>query len=170
MKALEVYLGSDGALTKLYYAELEKRGPAGLVAVNLFRAQKCSTRAKVYRGRGYRGMAYDRKSWSMGNLVNILKQHGAALGISFGWKADPLTPFGDEPSWVLYVDLPQGQVSFHSPSRGEGPEYVGEWDGRRLSQERIIQFCDQVYCYDPDTLAVRSVSETDAADGAGGVA
>src|SRR5207253_3086437 len=113
------------------YAELEKRGPAGLVAVNLFRAQKCSTRAKVYRGRSYRDMAYDRKSWSMGNLVEILKLHGAALAIAFGWRADPLTPFGDAPSWVLYIDLPQGQVSFHSPSRGEGPEYICAWDGQR---------------------------------------
>lgn len=65
MKALEVFNGSEGAITRAYYAALEQRGAAGIVAVNLFRAQKCSTRAKKYRGgiRGvgsYRGMAYDK--------------------------------------------------------------------------------------------------------------
>lgn len=145
MKALEIFLGSDGELTKRYYAKLEKRGPLGLVALNLFRAQKCSSRAKVYRGRGYRGAAYDRKSWSMQNLVEILAKHAEELAIGYGWKADPDTPFGDAPSWVLYIDLPQGQVSFHSPTRFDGPDYTGEWDGQHHSADRIIQFCDSVY-------------------------
>lgn len=69
MNAADVYAGSDGELTKRYYSELETKGPIGLVAMNLFRAQKCSARAKVYRGgvrgRGsYKSMAYERKSWS----------------------------------------------------------------------------------------------------------
>ena len=33
------------------------------------------------------------------------------------------------PMAILYIDLPTGQVSFHSPNRGEGPEYEGGWDG-----------------------------------------
>jgi len=96
--------------------------------VNLFRAQKCSTRAKVYRGglRGigsFRSLAYQRKAWSMKNLCDCLAEHGSELGINFGWKRDPNTPLHDAPSWVLYVDLPQGQVSFHSPTRYAGPDY-----------------------------------------------
>jgi hypothetical protein len=150
MKAIDVYSGSDGALTTLYYAKLSQRGPIGLVALNLFRAQKCSARAKVYRGgiRGkgsYKSMAYDRKSWSMGNLSDTLAVHAENLEIRWGWKEDPSTPFGERASWVLYVDLPQGQVSFHSPSRGKGPEYLGEWDGQRKSAERVIEFCDSIY-------------------------
>jgi hypothetical protein len=149
MKAIEVYCGSDGELTKRYYGELEKRGPIGLVAMNLFRAQKCSTRAKTYRG-GIRGqgsfkrMAYDRKAWSMDNLVAILEKHAVELNITFGWKKDIDVLFGDDPSWVLYIDLPQGQVSFHSPARGKGPDYPGRFDGLRKSAERIIEFCDSV--------------------------
>ena len=46
---------------------------------------------------------------------------------------------------VLYVDLPNGQVSFHSPERFDGPDYLGEWDGLRMSEERIIQFCQEVF-------------------------
>ena len=67
MTAAEVYQGSDGELTRRYYTELENRvGILGLVAVNLFRAQNCSSRAKVYRGgvrgRGsYKSMAYEKK-------------------------------------------------------------------------------------------------------------
>lgn len=149
MTALEVYAGSDGELTKRYYAELSARGPIGLVAMNLFRAQKASSRAKVYRG-GIRGqgsfkrMAYDKKSWSMEQLVEILGKHGSELNITYGWKQDLRVLFGEEASWVLYVDLPTGQVSFHSPTRGSGPDYPGQWDGLRESAGRIVRFCDRV--------------------------
>lgn len=146
MTAAQVYETSDGTLTRRYYAELEKRGAAGLVALNLFRAQKCSSRAKVYRGgvRGvgsYRGMAYERKQWSIDQLAQILTTHGAELGLKWGWKRDPKQSFIP---WVLYVDLPQGQVSFHSPVRRGGPDYPGDWDGEHKSAERILAFCDQV--------------------------
>jgi hypothetical protein len=150
MKAVEVFAGSDGEATKRFYAALEREGHRGIVAVNLFRAQKCSTRAKVYRGgirgRGsYKAMAYDRKNWSLSELCKALSAHGDVLGITYGWKQDPATLFGEDPSWVLYVDLPEdGQVSFHARSRGEGPEYAGEWDQQHGSQTRILQFCDRI--------------------------
>ena len=155
MKAIEVFAQSNGELTKRYYVELEKRGSLGLIAVNLFRAQKTSTRAKLYRGRRYKDAAYDTKTWSMQNLVKILADRWPELWReniesgadrpTYGWKEDPETLFGERASWVLYVDLPQGQVSFHSPTRLDGPDYVGEWDGQRKSAERILAFCDSVY-------------------------
>jgi hypothetical protein len=146
LKAIQVYQASDGQLTKRFYAELEKRGPAGHVAVNLFRAQKCSTRAKVYRGRRFKNAAYDTKQWAMQNLTAILAKHAEELWIIWGWKQDPSTVFGEQASWVLYVELPrQGQVSFHSPTRGAGPDYASAFDGQHKSAERIIAFCDQVY-------------------------
>jgi hypothetical protein len=43
-----IYHGSNGALTVDLYARLEALGPAGIVAMNLFRAAKASERAKVY--------------------------------------------------------------------------------------------------------------------------
>jgi hypothetical protein len=147
MKALDVYGGSDGKLTTRYYEELQARGPVGVIALNLFRAQKCSSRAKVYRGgiRGkgsYKGMAYDRKNWSMGNLCTALAAHADALGIRWGWKPDGAQEYH---SWVLYVDLPMGQVSFHAASRGTGPDYAGDWDGQHASADRILTFCDGVF-------------------------
>jgi hypothetical protein len=150
MKALDVFLGSDAEVTKAYYAALAKRGPAGDVAVNLMRAQKCSTRAKKYRGgiRGvgsYRSMAYETKSWAMENLCKVLAEHGKRLRIRFGWKLDPDVLFGERPSWVLYIDLPQGQVSFHCPSRLSPHDYAGEWDREHRSEERVIAFCDSVF-------------------------
>jgi hypothetical protein len=72
MMALEIYAGSDGEATKRLYAELEALGLVGVIAMNLFRACKASARAKVYRGGGYRGMAYDKKQWSIGQLVEAL--------------------------------------------------------------------------------------------------
>ena len=119
------------------------------------RAQKCSTRAKKYRG-GVRGLgsysrlAYETKSWAMENLCGILDKYGRALKIRFGWKQDPDIVFGERPSWVLYVDLPQGQVSFHAPSRLSPHDYGGDWDREHKSEERILAFCDSVYDHGVD--------------------
>lgn len=148
MNSSRVFHGSDGATTRRFYAELERRGPIGFVAMNLFRAQKCSRRAKKYGpyagvgGKSYRDLAYERKGYSLKLLSEALALHSALLGISFGWSRDEAQAYN---KWVLYVDLPAGQVSFHSPERYEGPDYPGGWDGRRLSEERIIMFCQQVY-------------------------
>ena len=144
MKAIEVFSQNDGGITKSYYAELSACGPIGRVAVALFRAQKRSSRAKDYRRGKWRRAAYDVKQWSIDQVCLELAENGAALGIRHGWRIDPDVVFGSEPSYVLYVDLPQGQVSFHLPSRGKGTEYAGEWDRSHRSAERIIEFCDTV--------------------------
>lgn len=147
MNAYDVYAGSDGELTKQFYEELQRRGPLGVIAMNLFRAQKCSSRAKVYRGgrggRRFRDMAYERKEWSLKLLTEALQQHAGAFGIVFGWGRDDAQNLNP---WVLYVELPDiGQVSFHSPTRHVGPDYPSEWDGQHLSAERVIKFCQVVY-------------------------
>jgi hypothetical protein len=157
VNAFEVFKSSDGELTKRYYAKLEACGPIGVVAVNLFRAQKCSTRAKAYRGglRGvgsFRSMAYERKAWAMQNLCRVLVKHGGELGIPFGWKRDANTPLRGDASWILYIDLPQGQVSFHSPARYEGPEYPGDWDKVHANCERVLVFCGSVFATQPQAM------------------
>jgi hypothetical protein len=146
LRASYVWQQSDGDVTREFYRRLAEKGPIGHVALNLFRANKCSARAKQYRGglpgRGsFHNMAYERKSWSIGVLSEILKKYGRAAGIRWGWKVDLGTPGY---SYVIYVDLPQGQVSFHNSHRLAGPDYPGEWDGQKLSTERIVQFCDAV--------------------------
>ncbi len=150
MNPLDVYKASDGEATKALYARLEAAGPIGIIAMNLFRACKCSERAKAYRGgirgRGsFKSMAYDRKAWSMQNLATALAEHGAALGFAWGWKEDPETLFGERASWVLYIDTPQGQCSFHSPDRGAGPDYPSGWDQQRgMTTQRVIDFAGAV--------------------------
>lgn len=138
----QVYEGSDGEATKRLYAMLEHFGAAGAVAINLFRAQKCSARAKVYRGGGFRGAAYDRKQWSMDNLCQILAGKADEIGVKWGWKEDPEQAFH---KWVLYIDLPIGQVSFHTASRGAGPDYAGEWDGSHQSPNRVVRFVASLF-------------------------
>lgn len=154
VRARVVYEASNGDATKSYYSKLQERGAAGIVAMNLFRAQKCSTRAKLYRGRQYRSAAYERKSWSMGLLVDCLLEHGVNLGIEFGWGVDRSAH--DEHQTVLYIDLPQGQVSFHTTSRGNGPDYKRDWDGARgESPVRILAYCDSVMGLEPEPSAPR---------------
>ncbi|MGR4927364.1 hypothetical protein ACIPUD_11210 [Bradyrhizobium sp. CAR08] len=142
---LAIYEGSDGEATKAMYVELETMGPIGLVAINLFRACKTSGRAKNYRGRRYKGAAYDTKQWSMENLAKVLSEHGDALGIVWGWERDEKQEFHN---WVLYVDTPRlrGQVSFHTAARGQGPDYPGAWDGvKDVAAQRICRFLADVF-------------------------
>lgn len=52
-------------------------------------------------------------------------QAAAENGVVFGWA-----PSGSlHVPWIVYFELPSGQVSFHSDTRGEGPDYGGSWDG-----------------------------------------
>ena len=92
MTVHEIYIGSDGDATKALYERLATLGPAGVVALNLFRAVKCSTRAKKY-SRRFKGEAYDRKNWSLANLCQELAKSADALGIVWGWKIDPEQDF-----------------------------------------------------------------------------
>jgi len=135
-RAEDVFQQSNGAVTVAYYRRLIERGPMGIIAMNLFRASKTSSRAKAYRGKRFRYASYDVKNYSIQQLCQSLGKH-----LPWGWKRDPYTP-GFE--WVLYVDLPTGQVSFHSGSRLAGPDYHGDWDGQKCSTERVLKFCNQV--------------------------
>jgi hypothetical protein len=128
IEIMQVYEGSNGDATKALYDRLTALGPVGIVATNLFRAHKNSARAKVYRGGGYRGQAYERKQWAMDNLARELAAHGDVLQGAWGWAEDAKQEYH---RWVLYVDLPTGQVSFHTAARGEGPDYTKPWDGVR---------------------------------------
>lgn len=137
---VRVYQGSSGDDTRALCARLEALGDLGRVAAFLFRAQKASERAKVYRGGGYRVAAYERKSWAMRELVAVLEGETLTHGrIRWGWGQDLEQRIH---KWVLYVELPTGQVSFHTDARGDGPDYPPGWDGRPgQSPDRILRWC-----------------------------
>lgn len=133
-----IYGGSSGDDTKELYQELVELGDVGIIAVNLFRACKTNERAKVYRGGGYRQESYSRKSWSLENLSKVLAAKADEIGLKWGWGRDDAQPRFPE---VLYIELPTGQVSFHNPTRFEGPNFAGEWDGsREQASERILRW------------------------------
>lgn len=131
-----VFARRDGGATMDHCIELALRGAIGSVAVAMYQAQYTSSRAKSYRRRG-RNESYDRKNVTLVRAPGILE----AGQIVYGWKTDPNQEYHNQ---VLYVDLPTGQVSFHSATRGYGPDYQGDWDGLQESQSRIFEFCDQV--------------------------
>lgn len=140
MTVMEVYEGSSGQATLDLYAKLEKLGPVGVVALNLFRAQKASARAKVYR-RKFKGVAYEKKNWSLKLLCDALTGHAPNFGLTFGWREDPNQEYHN---WVLYVDLPTGQVSFHSANALSAQRYDRPWDSSGDSASRIVQFVQRV--------------------------
>lgn len=137
----EIYAGSDGLATKDLYAKLEALGPMGVIAVNIFRACKASERAKRYRGGNshgrFKAQAYEKKNWSLRQLCDAL----AKSDLIWGWKEDPTQEFH---KWMLYINLPTGQVSFHAASQLTPERYYGEWDGAHASAKRIIAFADGV--------------------------
>ena len=141
MTASEVFHQNDGKVTKAFYVRLDALGPLGKIATALFRCQKRSSIAKKYRGGRYRRAAYDVKNWSLGELCKLLAAHGEDLGIVWGWREDPHQEYHNQ---VLYVETSQGQCSFHSAERLEGPDYPGDWDGKHASEDRIIRFADEV--------------------------
>lgn len=140
MNPWQVYKQQNGEVTKAYYAEMNAKGYAGMLAVALFRAQKRSDAAKRYRkGPGYKTAAYDVKNWSISQVVAILQRHN--FGFQWGWRKDPKSP--GHP-WVLYVNLPTGQCSFHTAERLAGPDFTGAWVPGDGSLTAILLYCEQV--------------------------
>jgi hypothetical protein len=139
VKAVDIFTQNDGELTKAYYAKLAQCGHAGELAVALFRCQKRSSAAKKYRGGKFRHAAYDVKNWSLSEVARLLQKDN--LGMAWGWGYDENAPNFEH---VLYVEIPTGQVSFHTGERLNGPAYSRPWDGFHMSKERICRFCDSV--------------------------
>lgn len=119
---------------------LERLSQEGKIAALLFRAQYASSRAKRFTGRHSRSRAYDNKGEYLEKLCQVLLDN--SCGLVWGWGTD-CAP--NMPSDVLYVDLPQGQISFHSLDRFEGPDYLSRWDGLDVSERRILLFCEQIW-------------------------
>lgn len=138
MEARYVFNQNDGDVTKTYYAKMNAIGIEGELAVALFRAQKRSVAAKRYKGRKFTRSAYDVKNWSLGEVCRILSKD---IGMIWGWKYDSKAVNFE---WVLYVELPQGQCSFHSPDRLTGPDFTGSWRPARPSHEVIADYCDSI--------------------------
>jgi hypothetical protein len=147
LKARNVFDGSNGGQTRSFCCALEKTGQLGKIAAELFRIQKASTRAKVYGGGikvkygkvSYRTLAYARKGDCLSALCYLLQADNC--GLTWGWGYDSKQQLA---KCVLYIDLPLGQVSFHSTDRFAGPKYQGEWDKEYKSEQRILSFCDKV--------------------------
>lgn len=145
----EVYDGSNGAATRWLCAEFEQNGHIGRIAAALFNAQKTSSRAREYQGGiecpggltiPFTEIAYRRKAVIVERLADLLARDDC--GMVWGWSVNPRQPIAQH---VLYIDLPQGQVSFHSVRRFIGRDYPGAWDGMNANEDRIIQFCETVW-------------------------
>lgn len=136
MTSKEAMKTGSGEKVVEFLFELGARAEQGAIASALFRAQNNSSRAK--RGRRGRRDRYSNKNEALAALVmslDIFKQH------KFGWGYDEATIGYPH---VLYVELPQGQVSFHSAKRFAGPIHDREWDSERASADRIAGYCDSV--------------------------
>lgn len=135
-RIITIYQASNAAATVELYRQLAEIGPAGELAVNLLRACKKSERAKVYTRR-YKGASYDGKQWAMGEICRVLVAHPHIVP-AWGWGLDEKQPYHRH---VLYVELPNGQVSFHTDERGAGPDYGRPWDGKPgVSAQRACSF------------------------------
>lgn len=144
-----IFFGSDGVATRRFCTELRKQGQIGRIAAALFTVQKASNRAKRYHGGipsddgatlPYKDLAYCRKRTFLKQLAELLAHRDC--GLTWGWGLDLKQP---QANHVLYIDLPQGQVSLHSVQRFVGPDYPGDWDGQNATEDRVLQFCASVW-------------------------
>lgn len=91
------------------------------------------------RSRAARSSDYVRKQQRLREACT----HAQEAGVPFGWSRDDCL---DAP-WVAYFDLSTGQVSFHSPVREAGPDYLGQWDGKRSTLARLVdallEYCNR---------------------------
>lgn len=148
MTARQVLASSCAADTRDFKKRLTQCGPEGILASLLFSAYKTSSRAKQYRGGircssgriSFRDLSYDRKAEHLNKLAEFLSQH-ESLVKGWGWGTDPDNV---DARYVLYIDLPGGQVSFHSCKKYTRQVYPGQWDGQNASEQRILAFCDQL--------------------------
>lgn len=139
----------DSEQTMDFVTALSMRGSEGALAVSLFQDQYASMKAKTYRRRSHTSSTYDRKNVALdrlGHWCGIILEDG-----QWGWKRDKNMPSFP---WVLYVEIPTGQASFHTKERRTGPRYRKEWDGERTSRERICRWCDQVMNLPPSNMLV----------------
>ena len=147
--------------------------PLGRLLIALRTAQEASQRAKSraadglryreyhdgseYRWSNYRRSRqarendYEEKRAAVADAVGMAR----AAGINFGWRRD-----GSRIPWVVYFDLPTGQVSFHIEDRGEGPDYDKPWDGvQNASGTRITAAITELV--QPRTKAAATIVTTD---------
>lgn len=134
---------SNGNATAKYMRELEACGVDGYLARLLFKACKTSYRAKRYRGRHADGkrfskLAYENKNQALSDICTLLIHLEAE---AWGWGIDHHQPVYPN---VLYVDLPNGQVSFHNVHRLAGPDYPCKWDRKNMTVARVLEYCDNV--------------------------
>lgn len=137
----EVFAQNNGAVTVAFYEALAALGPLGLVARDLFRAQKRSNAAKRYKRGRFKREAYEVKQYAMSELAKTLTEHADALQITWGWGYDaPREPH----AWVLYVQTDdRWQCSYHTGARGNGPDFPLFWDGGN-SEAAMVAFVAHV--------------------------
>lgn len=163
-----IYAHSGGEETQALFAELEALGAMGVLAKNLFRAQKCTQRALDQAATVWAHYAMGRKRWALDQLLDQLRVTPPAElpGITYGWVSD-LDAGDPERPYALVVTLPTGTVSFRSKILHPGPTLPrAAWDGADMPTivARILAFVDLVLhpnsmCEAPRAAAV---CDTDA--------
>lgn len=130
--------------------QLRLHGRVGMIGAALLNCQKESSNAKKHL-KGHAGAIqsrrlsrerYQQKHQAMAALQVHLKEYQT---FNWGWAPDP-NPSKSSAVHVLYVDLPTGQVGFHSTQMlGRNAKvYTGQWDGQNKNMERIFKFCEDI--------------------------
>ncbi|MBL6852365.1 MAG: hypothetical protein ISS15_05430 [Alphaproteobacteria bacterium] len=143
-EVMGVYLGSNGDKTKALYQRLNALGPVGFVASNLFRACKCSERAKDYRRGSQKREAYRRKQWSLDNLDGVRCCSNMAQRSGSSGAGRPIRRRNSTSKCSMSSSRP-ARLAFTPRRAATARIFVGAWDGvRGEAPERICRWVVQV--------------------------
>src|SRR5262245_29901403 len=97
---------------------LGSHGPIGLIALAAFRAQRAKWISDLPHARS---AAAKRRRNAIDRLSVVLSEYAESAEIAWGWK---LCEHAHKSPHVICIDLPTGQISFRTYSRGAGPDYL----------------------------------------------
>lgn len=144
LQAINPFQTTDGDEVIDYCTALCERGLIGGLAVCLFRTQNNSSRAK--RNHRSRSSRYENKNGQILTLCRFLERFAEGLAVDWGWREDDQQAYHRQ---VLYVDTPEGQVSFHTADRLQGPDYEKPWCQKRPSEDRLLGLFAEILRSEP---------------------
>ena len=147
IRVVKAFYGYDAMAIQDVKARLKAGGLKGELADLLFEAERTDLNAGVCRTTpACSWTSRHRRKWdrwirALKALVSFLDRSASQLGIHWGWQEheNQTGPF-----WVVFIDLPTGQVFYSAPERLTDHQYEGSMEWSESNEIPIFEFCEEI--------------------------